>query len=602
MAMASSIGPAPWCSLSSPSATDAGSEPCADAGSSGSCSRARTRATAVAVAIDVPATWTMSTSVASDVSGDQRARPIDPMSSTLRHIAGTASPAGTATTTAADSAAPRNRRRAPVRWTSSSGRSVTTTTWRPSSSRSSAVATSSASSTTAACGSHRHQSHAAASSVTTTRFQSAGPLHVASCTIRARTMAFAVSPRTASAAPAPRSAATGTSSNRVAAATIASSSGGRASPSIGTSHVPRSPSERDPRRVAVLAAPRPHAGAQRRRRGHGVGDARRGRQVVAQPGGALFGDGGGERGDVPCSSSAAAPTVADRTDPPGEPHADRGEHADESEDEEHRRAQHDGDDDGPRRRERRGQQTCGAGASRGSGGARRRDRWRVPARQCPRRAVERSAPRVPHHDDRRRGAVCLLGSGEPEATRPELDRRPVDDRGRPGDRLTVDAAGHPTGQLDNGDGAVGRHGDEHVVRLDRRVVDAHGCARRATDDVTAGGQGDRRSGCRAGLTDEHGDRHVGGRCCVRCVETAATHDAGPRQRVGAGDLPAVELQERRRSEADRFGQVADAIVEGSWGHEHPAPGRVFDLERGDGHSRHAPLSARHRRKGKKCWL
>ena len=62
------------------------------------------------MAIDVPATCTTSTSVASEVSGDQRARPIDPTSSTLRHIAGTASPAGTATTTAADSAAPRNRR------------------------------------------------------------------------------------------------------------------------------------------------------------------------------------------------------------------------------------------------------------------------------------------------------------------------------------------------------------------------------------------------------------------------------------------------------------------------------------------------------------
>ena len=333
----------------------------------------------------------------------------------------------------------------------------------------------------------------------------------------------------------------------------------------------------------MLAAPRPHAGAQGRRRGHGVGDTRRGRHVVAQPGGALVGDGVGERGHVPCSSGAAAPTLARRTDPAGDPHAGRGEHADEPEDEEHRRAQHDGDDDGPRRRERRGQQPCGAGAARGSGCTGRRDRWRVPARQRPRRAVERSAPRVPHHHDRRRGAVWLLGPGEPEAARSELDRRPVDDGGRPGDRLTVDAAGHATGQLDHGDGTVGGHREEHVVRLDRRVVEAHGGARRATDDVTAGGQCDRRSGGRSGLTDEHGDRRLGGRC--RAVRRRAGCHARRRPCASVsvhGDLPAVELQERRRSEADRFGQVTDAIVGGSWGHEHAAPGRVLDLERGDG--------------------
>ena len=98
------------------------------------------------------------------------------------------------------------------------------------------------------------------------------------------------------------------------------------------------------------------------------------------------------------------------------------------------------------------------------------------------------------------------------------------------------------------------------MRLDRGVVDAHGCARRAADDVTAGGQGDRRSGGGSGLTDEHGDRHLRGRCRASGVEPATAHDAGPGQRVGGGDLPAVELQERRRSEADRFGQVTDAIV------------------------------------------
>ena len=55
--------------------------------------------------------------------------PIDPMSSTLRHIAGTASPGRHSRHHGRPSRpVPRNRRNVPVRWTSRSGRSVTTTT------------------------------------------------------------------------------------------------------------------------------------------------------------------------------------------------------------------------------------------------------------------------------------------------------------------------------------------------------------------------------------------------------------------------------------------------------------------------------------------
>ena len=181
---------------SSPSVTETGSAPAAESGSSGSCSPASARATS--------SPWRSSSRRRArrrrrwraDASGAQRASPIDPISSTLRHIAGTASPGATAVTTATEPRGAEEPAQRPGALGEQVGavgddddvaRSVVERPSAAASRSASSAATTPASSPVAACGSHRHQSHRGGSSATTTRRQSAGPAHVASCTTSART-------------------------------------------------------------------------------------------------------------------------------------------------------------------------------------------------------------------------------------------------------------------------------------------------------------------------------------------------------------------------------------------------------------------------------
>ena len=224
-----------------------------------------------------PATWTVGDPPASPIeaSGRQRATPIEPISRTLRHIAGTVSPSGTCTATAIDRLAPMKRRSAPVRWAKRSGRSVTTTTWRGSSSSSamSAAACPSAAAavvTTARppgpCGSQAAQSHAATSSTTISSRQSAGPSHAASWITIARSTPPAPGPVTASVDPSDSSNGTGASVKRAASETTAPTSPvsgpSMADPSTTTSQ-PIVPVPSDTRRASACSARRAHRRASR---------------------------------------------------------------------------------------------------------------------------------------------------------------------------------------------------------------------------------------------------------------------------------------------------------------------------------------------------
>ena len=87
--------PAPCCSLSAPMPDRRGAAPSmTPTDPPGRGARRGPGRPAAAVAAETPAACTGSASWAADVSGHQRATPIDPISSTLRHIAGAASPAG----------------------------------------------------------------------------------------------------------------------------------------------------------------------------------------------------------------------------------------------------------------------------------------------------------------------------------------------------------------------------------------------------------------------------------------------------------------------------------------------------------------------------
>ena len=277
MAMASSIGPAPNCSHSSPSVTDLASASAASAGSSGSRTPARARAACQASVRARPATWTVGDPPASPIeaSGRQRATPIEPISRTLRHIAGTVSPSGTCTATAIDRLAPMKRRSAPVRWAKRSGRSVTTTTWRGSSSSSamSAAACPSAAAavvTTARppgpCGSQAAQSQRRRRRRRSASRQSAGPSHAASWTTIARSTPPAPGPVTASADPSDSSNGTGASVKRAASETTAPTSPvsgpSLADPSTTTSQ-PIVPVPSDTRRASACSARRAHRRASR---------------------------------------------------------------------------------------------------------------------------------------------------------------------------------------------------------------------------------------------------------------------------------------------------------------------------------------------------
>ena len=145
------------------------------------------------------------------------------------------------------------------------------------------------------------------------------------------------------------------------------------------------------------------------------------------------------------------------------------------------------------------------------------------------------------------------------------------------DRLAVDAARHPAGELHGVDRPVGADGDKDVVWLDRRVVDAHRRGRRPPDDVAAGRERRRAARCRTGLADEDGHRRRRRRGGNGDVEPAAAHDTGPGEGVAAGDVAAVERQRRARSQADRIGEIAEAIVRRPRDDVHPPAGSL-DLQ------------------------
>ena len=122
-----------------------------------------------------------------------------------------------------------------------------------------------------ACGSHAAHSHTAGSSATTTRRQSAGPVHAASWTINDRAIAAPCSPTIAIDCPDPRLVVTGTSSSSSWRSTIAKAVDERSSagPAMRASHgivpqpsVTANPSAWIPRRAhSSLDGPRTAARA-----------------------------------------------------------------------------------------------------------------------------------------------------------------------------------------------------------------------------------------------------------------------------------------------------------------------------------------------------
>ena len=211
MAMASSIGPAPCCSLSAPMPIEVASARrrrrgilrVVQSGERAGDGRRGRRRHARGVHRPRP----RGRPACRATTGRRR-------SSRSRARCGTSPapprPGGRATTTATDGAAPMKRRSGPVRLgeqvgpvgddddvpviVAADGRARRRARRRRRRRRRGRAPP-------AACGSHVHQSHAPGSSATTTSRQSAGPTHVASWTISERTTARAPGPPTASAAP-----------------------------------------------------------------------------------------------------------------------------------------------------------------------------------------------------------------------------------------------------------------------------------------------------------------------------------------------------------------------------------------------------------------
>ena len=414
----------------------------------------------------------------------------------------------------------------------------------------SSAATTVASSPDAACGSHRHHSHRAVSAVTTTRHQSAGPAHVASCTISARTTDVGVL-----AANGERGAGSEVGGDRHVVEPLGGAHdrrqlGGQVVGVEADVPLDRSSTERHAEGVAVLAAARPHAGAERRRCGDGVDDARRRGDMVPQAGRPLLGDSGGEGGHVlrlsrPVPGGPLAPRRCARratsrraatapTSPNTRNSGDPMTTATTIDPAALKAA--------ARRPTAPAVRACAVAPGTGIGD-------RVPPRQRAWRAVDRPPPRGRRSSPRSPPAA----RGSPGAARrsrlePSVIVAPpasgvAASTGSPSTR-------HGTRPVSWAalDGSMGVDVDEQVVRLDRRVVDRHGRGRRPPDDVPAGGQGRRRapdagpaSQTSAATGGASGAAEPGG------VQPAPPHDAGLGERLAAGDLPAVELQRCRRA-------------------------------------------------------
>ena len=525
--MASSIGPTPWCSHRAPSDDRRAQRRRIRWDPRGRATAARRRATR-------SASTTVTPGGVDDVrtSSDRRVGP--PAGPTdradLEHAAAHRRH-GIARRHVHDEgrwtlAAPRNRRSAPVRWASRSGRSVTTTTCRPSAPSSWRRVAACAVGVVGGddgrgrpagpCGSQRHQSHDDGSSTTTTSRQSAGPVHVASWMISERTTDAAAGPAMASAAPAPSSAGTGASSNCSAAATTAVSSAPADVPGRRATRRGRPPTSTGPhpsvtRNASAWSARRPHTSAL-------VVVAA---TIASATGGVvarwcchrartLRGDRRRERGQLAPVDGARPPPVPGCAHATGDPHPGGGEQPNRTEEQEQRRS-HDDARRRPIRPSCRRPQSHRSLPAAGSA-------MRTPARESASGAHRGNGRGVRCTVGRHGSAGSAVNAAAPlgrtrrptdaQPAGPDADRRTVLHHDRGADRLAVDLGRDAPGQLGEPHASVGGDVEEAVVGFECGVGEGHRAARRATDDVASGVEGDDRAGRRPRLGDDQHRRRL----------------------------------------------------------------------------------------------
>ena len=156
--------------------------------------------------------------------------------------------------------------------------------------------------------------------------------------------------------------------------------------------------------------------------------------------------------------------------------------------------------------------------------------------------------------------------------------------------LAVQARRDASRQLREPHDSVGADVEDAVVRLERGVGQGDGAARRATDDVASGAQDDDGARSRAGLGDHHHQRRL--RLDSLALrprgQPAASPDTGATDRLVPADGAAVEIEPRRRVEAEGVCQIADAIVERARHDRDPPTSRADEVERGHRSTSHAP--------------
>ena len=196
------------------------------------------------------------------------------------------------------------------------------------------------------------------------------------------------------------------------------------------------------------------------------------------------------------------------------------------------------------------------------------------------------------------GGARLRGLADAEPAGAERRRAPPASGVAASDRLAVDPARHPPGQLDDLDGAVGVDVEERVVRLDRRVVDRHGRAGARPTTWRPAARAPRAPAAGPALADRAtatGGRQRRGRS-RRCPAGCPARRR-PGQRLVRGDRPAVELQGVAGRETEGVGELAEAVVGRACREDDPPSGGILDLEGGDGRSGHAPMGAPSRPEG-----